>query len=46
MFSGGVDLSEQSDSALVPVESYNPELLRKVQSNDGLDAAASGNERG
>ena len=32
--------------ALVPVESYSPELLRKVQSDDSVDAAASGNERG
>ena len=29
MFSGDVDLSEQSDG--VSVESYNPELLRQVQ---------------
>ena len=28
---------------MVPVESHNPELLRKVQSDDVLDAAASGN---
>ena len=46
MFSGVVDLSEQSDS--VPWSQWsltNPELLRKAQSDDGLDAAASGNER-
>ena len=42
MFSGDVDSSEQiKQRALVPVESYNPVLLRKVQSDDGLDAAAS-----
>ena len=47
MFSGDIDLSERTDSVhLVPVEPYNPELLRKVQSDDSWDAAASGYARG
>ena len=43
MFSGDVDLSDQSDS--VPWSQWSL-AVRKVQSDDGLDAAASGNERG
>ena len=45
MFSGDIDLSEQSDS--VPWSQWSlTGLLRKVQSDDDLDAAASGKERG
>ena len=42
----GVDLVSDPTACPGPSGSHNPELLRKVQSDDGLDAAASGNERG
>ena len=47
MFSGDIDLNERTASMPWSQWSYypDPELLRKVQSDEGLDAAASGNER-